>query len=589
MKLHLFYTILFCSLFSPRTNWGQDLEFTGKAEGFFDNGELKWQRFADEQGNYIGQWIDYFQPGIIKGKIDFDKGIAEVYHRNEQIVWKRISFCSNTLNRQGGFYEEWYKDGQKKYEGYWKGRTSLFRYGWITINIGYRNVEKINEWHKDGRIHADKQKWPNRTFKYDTVSTAPDTVLHTDLENLNGYYYYKDEGIPYSGIAELYHENGQQSLSVPIVNGRKQNKEAIFWWETGVQRIQVIIDEGEHRTIHRYPNGNYESVEDHIAKIKTNYFKNGQKRSLESTAIHPYVPYKMWDEEGNVLLNGEMKDGLKSGEWKSYAKNEQGVYFLQQIAHYEYGFLNGEVILYRNDGAISMVQSYQLGKLDGKWESYNEQGHLSLIAHYKNNQLDGGYIVHDEQGRVLYKLHYQEGVLHGFGLIMDEDETPLFEVQFWNDTLKRIKPRTEKPLFLLCGRVSHYTPWCGGMYGEGKSEYLSGKTILVREGKQNDDTKKLLKRAITIPGGWYFTYVKNGTYCLVDQRKMSRDIISSFSQTTGQFYKEGSESCYEIWFQSCDAVIKIEDEHKTDANLNYSSRCFVGDDPCMEYNGPYPP
>ena len=85
-----------------------------------------------------------------------------------------------------------------------------------------------------------------------------------------------------------------------------------------------------------------------------------------------------YHDNGIVLMEGEIKDGLRSGEWTSYF----------------------------SDGKVQSTGFYVKGIRSGKGQIFHENGHLWMDGWYKDDHKCGEWIFYDEQGYELERVNY---------------------------------------------------------------------------------------------------------------------------------------------------------------------------------------
>ena len=83
-------------------------------------------------------------------------------------------------------------------------------------------------------------------------------------------------------------------------------------------------------------------------------------------------------EDGTLMMEGEMKDGAREGEWISYFP----------------------------DGKVQSIGFYKDGVRTGKSKVYHENGNLWMDGYYKDNHQCGEWIYYDEQGYEIARPYY---------------------------------------------------------------------------------------------------------------------------------------------------------------------------------------
>jgi hypothetical protein len=82
--------------------------------------------------------------------------------------------------------------------------------------------------------------------------------------------------------------------------------------------------------------------------------------------------------------------------------------------------------------------------------------------------------------------------------------------------------------------------------------------------------------------------LSEGIYHLFHKDKsLNIDAWLKLKQRQGENYKNAPESCFLDWKKRPDFIFEI----KSDSTISLSERhrCFTGNNPCIEYYGPYPP
>ena len=76
-------------------------------------------------------------------------------------------------------------------------------------------------------------------------------------------------------------------------------------------------------------------------------------------------------ESGLVKMEGAMKDGKRTGEWKSYFPDGK----VQSTGFFENGLRTGKAQVYHENGNLYMDGYYMEGHKTGEWIFYDEQGY----------------------------------------------------------------------------------------------------------------------------------------------------------------------------------------------------------------------
>lgn len=176
-------------------------------------------------------------------------------------------------------------------------------------------------------------------------------------------------------------EPGDESVAPKVKLGRIQTPESAKPGE--VVNVKEHYENGQlatERSERLNPDGSFTR----IGPMKA-WFENGQLRveggydSAGKLSGH----WRYWNEEGQLLREGDYADGLREGDWVEFHANGQ--------KHYQ-GFLH-------------------VGFNEGPWKYWHENGQPKAEGAYENNLREGPWLFWDERGvpdpiqSGLYKNH----------------------------------------------------------------------------------------------------------------------------------------------------------------------------------------
>lgn len=98
-------------------------------------------------------------------------------------------------------------------------------------------------------------------------------------------------------------------------------------------------------------------------------------------------PEKVYDAQGRLQMEGQMKDGQRHGIWISYFPDGR----VRSRSDYQLGRLQGVSTVFRPNGAMYYTGQYRNGKEVGTWRFYDEQGELARTVEYDKN----GAVIND--------------------------------------------------------------------------------------------------------------------------------------------------------------------------------------------------
>ena len=137
-----------------------------------------------------------------------------------------------------------------------------------------------------------------------------------------------------------------------------------------------------------------------------------------------------YDENGNLIEQGYLANGVKNGPWTTYHTDNNlpktimnyangmatGLYLelndraqIELMANYKNNQLHGPWGKYRF-GRPTQTASYNDGQLDGLYQEYNERdGKIRKEITYKNGKYDGPYRFFNDKGEVTVEYVYKDG------------------------------------------------------------------------------------------------------------------------------------------------------------------------------------
>jgi hypothetical protein len=162
---------------------------------------------------------------------------------------------------------------------------------------------------------------------------------------------------------------------------------------------------------------------------------------------------------------------------------------------------------------------------------------------------------------------------------------------------KDLKEVIDKTLakFTVHGKLFIFEPYCGGAapnheITKKQNNPYSNQEVFIKPGTENDGTTKGLISVTTLEDGSFEVELAKGSYCLIQAYKNQpfEGFLKQFDKDYDRFYIKQGKDCYENWWKSCDLSFEMTEEGAT-LEHTFRKRCFVGENPCIEYNGPMPP
>ena len=432
-------------------------EFQGVYKSYFSTGIL-FEEGLRKDGLNSGEWKTYYPDGKLKLKYTFQKGefdgpyleynsggniVSDFTYRNgELIAYKHYNKNSEVLSearKKGGefLYNGFSVDGNKNAEGLYNvegGKVGEWKYyfenGAIASKGNFKNGEADGtnySYNKNGEI-SDISNYKNGvlngyyTYFYNNGVMNCQGYYSEDQQNKEWKYYYQDSTLKsinfyhkgnLHGIQEYYSVEGKLYQTVYYEYGD-------LVWEKNFDHQGKLFEEFNYR----------EQPKD-FTLIKR--FEN-KKAFLETTYKFgvKHGSYKLFDFDGNKVIEGEYVNGEPSGLWTWYYPS--GI--KRTEATYLAGEYHGKLKKYYENGNQEDIFEYNLGKLENTSYFYGEDGKtLSGSADYLNDEAHGKRKFFSIEGKLQLMRYYEYGKLIGYSYNdKDGNEIPMIEIK--NETAK---------------------------------------------------------------------------------------------------------------------------------------------------------
>lgn len=123
------------------------------------------------------------------------------------------------------------------------------------------------------------------------------------------------------------------------------------------------------------------------------------------------VQVKFYSSKGKLISEGMMKDKLYIGKWIYYHNKANGIMTTEN--YNDNGILEGEKIVFYENGQIAEKAVYVNGEIDGLSTWYSPEGKLLKEFNYKNGMLHGVSKYYDKDGQLLAEGSYKNDKKHG--------------------------------------------------------------------------------------------------------------------------------------------------------------------------------
>lgn len=337
-------------------------------------------------------------------------------------------------SKEHGVWTTYYENGSKMAEGrYDMGKETGV---WI--------------WYDENEIISRKANYLNGIEHGESISYYPNGVVRDSggyhHSRLHGYWIYR-----YESGALLQHGYFKRNLRDSIWN---------VYFEDGTKMSSGMMKGNSPfgKWYYYYPDGhlseemNYHS-ETRISILNA-YDKDGNQMVVNGNGV-----YKTFTDDGQILQIGEVKNGKKTGIWKSFyfngkikeegkyeneiyklvnswdpegkqdVSNGNGVYYsflpddstIFEKGEFSKGLRNGLwTSYYPGSGRILGEFSYVNGKLSGPQKSYSESGQLTLEGEMINDLREGEWKWYFENGIVSSTVSFRHNEKEGEQVLWSE-------------------------------------------------------------------------------------------------------------------------------------------------------------------------
>ena len=369
---------------------------SGMVTYHYDSGEKMSQGFLKD-GKNQGEWTYWHENGEIKSVQTYDQGLMD----GKCTWWDNKGGMIET-----GFYEKglaegkwvfFHDDRSKSAEGEY---TDDRRHGkWV---FWYKNqrmreegnynrdrlVGKWQYWYNNGTLMAvgnydNNMKKGIWEYWYANANKAAEIDYQNNIELIKNCWASDGKHWVVNGNGEYiaFHENGNKQTAGQVVNSKK----------TGIWKIWDA--EGNLTEECLYKDGLYTMF---------NIWAKDGKQLLKDGNGH-YVEYY---EKQVIKVEGNVKDGLKEGEWNYYY--DSGTKSTSET--FKSGIAHGTVMKWYPSGQLSYKGNYQNGKLEGECVWYHQNGKLLSKTILKADKKIGKQSFWDADGNHLRDEYYDNGL-----------------------------------------------------------------------------------------------------------------------------------------------------------------------------------
>ncbi|MDT8309504.1 MAG: toxin-antitoxin system YwqK family antitoxin, partial [Bacteroidales bacterium] len=163
----------------------------------------------------------------------------------------------------------------------------------------------------------------------------------------------------------------QKKITITYPDGNKMAKGTVIQTDTGEAETG--------KWVFWYHNGTKKTTGSFEKGIKTGVWKSWYpKGALKSEINYSDGPYKVWNEDGSLMVEAYMVDGKFHGPYTSWHSNRN---ILTEGA-YRNGEKHGKWSIYTNKGKLISEGVYDNGKQTGLWREWHFNGKKKSEIHY---------------------------------------------------------------------------------------------------------------------------------------------------------------------------------------------------------------
>lgn len=161
----------------------------------------------------------------------------------------------------------------------------------------------------------------------------------------------------------------------------------------------------------------YEGTFEHGKEVGTFKFYKLVDGKSKLSATREFLPdsdkinVKFFSSKGKLISEGMMNDKLFIGQWIYYHNKTKGVLMTENYNNK--GLLEGEKLVYYENGKLAEKSTYVNGEIDGISTWYSETGTVLKEFNYKNGILEGISKYYDKDGKMLAEGVYRNDKKHG--------------------------------------------------------------------------------------------------------------------------------------------------------------------------------
>jgi len=328
-------------------------------------------------------------------------GLWKYYHTNGRLKESQVMADGKTVDTSFLYHPNGLLNYKVPYvDGKISGEVAIYRNGVLSRTLPYKDdvmgTGEITDYHPvgpidikysltDGKANGDFKSNYDSGEVYRTGSFL-DNNLHGERITYfkSGKVSYKENFINDKRDGEYisYYQDGQVESKGQFLAGSKIGTWEYFYRNGNKKNIQNLDERGKE-------NG-----------LETNYTEEGWKISEHSYSNGVVNAYKFFNENGEILSQGERKGGeLKYiSYYQNGLKNAEGQFNKEGR--------NGKWIFYRYNGSKHKMENYKNAVLVGTFEEYFPDGELEISYEFNKDGNSEGYYQNLYRNSNLYRQGY---------------------------------------------------------------------------------------------------------------------------------------------------------------------------------------
>ncbi len=188
------------------------------------------------------------------------------------------------------------------------------------------------------------------------------------------------------------------------------------------QVVNQLDENGERhgpwkKTFEKTDQPKYEGVFEHGKEVGTFKFYKLVSGKSSLSATREFLPdsdminVKFFSSKGKLISEGMMRDKIFVGKWIYYHNKVKGILMTEN--YNDSGVLEGEKLVYYENGQVAEQAVYVNGLIEGISTWYSPEGKLLKEFTYNNGQLHGMAKYYDKAGQLLAEGVYKNDKKHG--------------------------------------------------------------------------------------------------------------------------------------------------------------------------------